>query len=138
MHTQARSTTFFLLVLVVVFLAGCGGDGGGSGGGSGGTEDKQGGQAAQGNKNAPEAKMALGTVKRVNYEKERVVLKPTQGEGLMTFGVKPQAKVTLDDKKAELADVKKGQQAQIEYVQTKDLKRARSLQLFSAEEEKKE
>lgn len=132
MHTKARSATF-LLVLLVFLLAGCGG-------GSGGTEDQQGGQqggqqegqADQSKKNAPETKIALGTVKRVNYEKERMVIRPSQGEGLMTFGVRPEARVTLDGEKAELKDVKQGQQAQIEYIQNNDLMRARSIQLFSA------
>lgn len=132
MHTKARSATF-LLVILVILLAGCGGGGGGGQDGQqegGADQDKKG--APEAGKNAPEAKIALGTVKRVNYEKERVVIRPSQGEGLMTFGVKPEARIMLGDEKVELADVKKGQQAQIEYIQNNKLKRASSLQLFAA------
>ncbi len=134
MHTKAQPATF-LLVILVILLAGCGGGDGGSGGGSGGEEDKQGGQADQAKKDAPETKIALGTVKRVNYEKERLVIRPSQGEGLMTFGIRQGARITVGDKEAELKDVKKGQQAQIEYIQKNELKRARSVQLFAAGEE---
>ena len=146
MHSRVRTATFFLVVLalVAVLLAGCGGGGGGQedqqgngkveGGGGQGGGGVQGKEGAQDGKVAPVTKIALGTVKRVNYGNRRVFLRPTKGEGLMIFKVMPDAKITLDGKEAELEDVKEGQNAQIEYIAKNERNRARSMTLFAAGE----
>lgn len=82
--------------------------------------------------------MALGTIKKVDPDRRRIALRPTaeaQGSERMIFIVrKEKAPITLDGKKAEMTDVKEGQQAQIEYVVRKWGNQARALQLFSRDE----
>jgi hypothetical protein len=134
-----RGSPVLLLLIVLILLAGCGGGeqsgNGGQGDGSSGGAKKQGGEAAK--KGVSATKIALGTVIRVNTEGEsrRLVLKPTtdeQSKRLMPFRVTKQATITLDDEKAELTDVKEGQQAQITYVVKNEHYRAREVKLFSA------
>jgi hypothetical protein len=137
-------TIFVLLSLV---LASCGGgeDQPGSGGQDGGNrardggapgEEGGGGEAVK--KKAPKVKSALGTVMTVNPDKRRIVLRPNseiQGGKRMFFKVTKKTEINLDDKEAELADAKRGQQAQIEYIAIKmvenERNRARVVQLFS-------
>lgn len=112
---------FFLIAAIVLtgFLAGCGG--GQSEGESGGAGEQEG-DAAK--KDAPETKTALGTIKSVKTESKKIVLNRTvvssdtgeRKEEPAPFKLTKQAKITLDNKPAELADVKEGQQAQITYV----------------------
>ena len=134
-----RGSPVLLLLVVLILLAGCGGgDQSGNGGqddGSPGGAKKQGGEAAK--KGAPATKIALGTVRRVNVEGEsrRLVLKPStneQSKKPIPFRITKQATITLDDEKAELADIKEGQQAQITYIVTNERYRAREVKLFSA------
>lgn len=111
----------FLIAVIVLagFLAGCGG--GQSEGESGGAGE-QGGDAAK--KDAPETKTALGTIRSVKTDSKKIVLNRTvvsgdtgeRKEERAPFKLTKQAKITLDNKPAELADVKAGQQAQITYV----------------------
>jgi hypothetical protein len=122
-----------LLVVLAVLLAGCGG-GGQSGDGSqdGGGAEQQGGEAA--NQPAPQKKIALGTIRSVNVEARRVVLEPSteqQGDGPLTFNVRKNAEISLDDQPAEMADIQSGQQAQIEYVTKKERNRAVAVRLIS-------
>lgn len=127
------STSFFVaLVLCAGFIAGCGG--GQSEDGS--QEQGDGGQGAE--KPLQEAKIALGTIQRVNTEAKRFTLEPAaeeQGKEPQAFKLTPQAKIKLGDKQAELADMEKGQQASVEYIVLKDLNRVRSVQLFEAGED---
>jgi hypothetical protein len=119
-----------LSVLLVGLVAGCGGGDQQQGGGE--KEQQDGGRAA--NVGESETKIALGTVRAVKPDKGRISLKPTverQGDGSLAFKVGENADITLDGRKAEIADVKGGQQAQIEYVGgEKGVGRATSVQLF--------
>jgi hypothetical protein len=141
MHSRRLSTALFLVVFILLtgLLAGCGGDdqsgNGGQGDGSSGGAKKQGGEAAK--KGMSATKMALGTVKRVNIEGEsrRLVLKPStdeQSKKPIPFRITKQATITLDDEKADLADIKEGQQAQVTYFVKNEHNRAREVKLFSA------
>lgn len=129
MHLRKPTLVPFFVVLVLCagFIAGCGG--GQSGGGS-----QEQGDGGQGEENPPqESKIALGTIQRVNTEAKRFTLEPSaeeQGEEPQAFKLTPQARITLGDKEAELADMEKGQQANVEYIVLKDLNRVRSVQLF--------
>jgi hypothetical protein len=137
-RTRIPSAALLLLVFML-FLAGCGGGGdqsgnGGSqdGGAPGGEEQQQGGAPQQGA--APAPKIALGTVVSVKPDKRKIFLRPTaevQGGERMTFKVRKNAEITLDDKAAEMADVKEGQEAQIQYVVKNEVNRARSVALIS-------
>lgn len=106
-------------ILLTGLLAGCGG--GQSEGESGGSGEQEG-DAAK--KDAPETKTALGTIKSVKTESKKIILNRTvvssgtgeRKEEPAPFKLTKQAKITLDNKPAELADVKEGQQAQITYV----------------------
>lgn len=134
MYPKRSPVVFFLVALVVCagLLAGCGG--GQSGDGS--QEQGDGGQNDQGGqKPAQESKIALGSVQAVNTEAKRFTVKSgaeQQGDEPIPFKITPQAKITLGGKKVELADMKKSQQVQVEYIVRKDLNRARSVQLFEA------
>ena len=147
MHPRRLSVMLFLtaIILLTGLLAGCGagdqsGNGGSQGGESGGAKEqggeaakKEGGEAAK--QLAPKGKIALGTVTRVRPEGRKMVLKPTTGEQQgaepMTFKIAKEATVTLDDKEAEVADIKEGQQAQITYVVRDELNLAREVTLIS-------
>ncbi len=70
-------------------------------------------------------------------ENKRFTLAPStdeQGKKSIAFKAIPDAKITLDGEEVELADMKKGQQAKVEYVVREKLgvpNRARVLELFS-------
>ena len=138
MHPRRPSTALFLVMIVLIagLLGGCGGGSDQSGSGS----QKNGGAKENGDKekkgNAPEKKIALGTIGFVNTETERFTVRPSteqQGEKPLIFKLAKKSRVTLGGKEAELGDMKKGQQAQVEYVVRNDHNRARSVKLFEAE-----
>jgi multidrug resistance efflux pump len=146
-HSKRPAKALFLIVAILLagLLIGCGGgqsDDGSQGGGK--EQDTAAGkkeQGATGKKKAPQAKIALGTIQKVtsrSSDKGKIVLRPTaevQGGEPMNFIVsKEKATVELNDKEADLADIKEGQQAQIEYVVRKWGNQARKVQLFSAGE----
>jgi hypothetical protein len=130
-----------VLVLLLGFLAGCGGDQSGSGdsqgGGQQGGGEQAGGQGGgQGDEAADEGpsqkKVALGSIESVQPDKRKVVLKPSfeaQGGDQITFNVRKNAEIRVNDQEAELSDIKPGQQAQIEYVTKNDVNRAVSVEI---------
>jgi len=144
MHPRGSSTALFLatIVLIVGLLMGCGGgdkSGSGSqqGGGAeqqGGASQKQGGAAkAKRGKNAPERKIALGTIGFINTETKRFTLHLStdeQGEKPVIFKLAKKGNITLGGKVAEFGDMKTGQQAQVGYVVRNDSNRALSVRLF--------
>ncbi|MEW6636029.1 MAG: hypothetical protein AB1425_04355 [Actinomycetota bacterium] len=142
---RSRTTLLFaLLFLLATLAAGCGGggnqlesgQGGDRNGDRGATSGEQGGEAA-GQEEGPERKIALGSIQNVNAGKKRLSLKPSseaQSRDPIPFKVAPNARITLDGERAELADVEKGQQAQIEYIVRGELgvpNRAVVIELFS-------
>jgi hypothetical protein len=149
MHPRGPSTTLFLAVIVLItgLLAGCGGgDQSGSGsqqdGGGNAEEDKNAPVKQDGNatkkqgKNAPKKKILFGVVKFVNPKTEGFSVRPTieeQGKKPVVFRLANDTSITLSGKEAELKDMKKGQQAQVEYVERNDRNRARTVRLFEAE-----
>jgi hypothetical protein len=147
-RTRVPAATLFSIALVLLlgFLAGCGGDqsgssesqGGGQQGGSeqgggeqaGGQGGEQGGEAAD--EGPAQAKIALGSIESVQPEKRKVVLKPSfeaQGGDQITFNVRKNAEIRVNDQEAELSDIKSGHQAQIEYVTKNDVNRAVSVEI---------
>ena len=141
MHTRGLSTVLFLatIVLIAGLLTGCGGgDQSGSGsqqdGGSKAEQD-QNAPKKQG-KNAPKKKILFGTVTFVNPKTEGFSVRPTideQGNKPVAFRLAKETSITLGGKEAKLEDMKKGQQAQVEYVERNGRNRARTIRLFEAE-----
>jgi hypothetical protein len=147
-RTRVPAATLFSIALVLLlgFLAGCGGDQSGSsesqgGGQQGGSEqgggEQAGGQGGEQGGDAPDegpaqAKIALGSIESVQPDKRKVVLKPSfeaQGGDQITFNVRKNAEIRVNDQEAELSDIKSGQQAQIEYVTKNDVNRAVSVEI---------
>jgi len=140
MNTRGLSTVLFLatIVLIAGLLAGCGGDDQ-SGSGSqqdGGSKAEQGKNApVKQDKNAPKKKILFGTVTFVNPKTEGFSVRPTideQGNKPVPFRLAKETSITLGGKEAKLEDMKKGQQAQVEYVERNERNRARSVRLFEA------
>ena len=136
MHLRGAlaATFFFLLCLFPVLLAGCGGgEGSGSGSQDGaGGGAKQNGEPAQKKGAPPEIKIGLGTIVRVDDEREVIILRPSVDEQgkIIRFKANQNTKFTLDDKEAELADLEKGQQAQIRYISRDGRSVARNVTAF--------
>ena len=140
MNTRGLSTVLFLatIVLIAGLLTGCGG-GDQSGSGSqqdGGSKAEQGENASKTRgKNAPKKKLLFGTVTFVNPKTEGFSVRPTideQGNKPVAFRLANETSITLGGKEAKLEDMKKGQQAQVEYVERNERNRARSVRLFEA------
>ena len=139
MHPRGLSTVLFLatIVLIAGLLTGCGG-GDQSGSGSqqdGGSRAEQGNNASKKRgKNAPK-KILFGTVMFVNPKTGGFSVRPTigeQGNKPVAFRLANETSITLGGKEAKLEDMKKGQQAQVEYVERNERNRARSVRLFEA------
>jgi hypothetical protein len=144
MRTRVSSATLFLIALVLL-LAGCGGGGDQSGNGGGEQQndeqaqngeqaqkggEEQGGEAAD--QGAPQLKIALGTIESVQPDSRTVVLKPSteiQGGEQMTFDVRKNAEISVNDQAADLADIEAGQQAQIQYITRQEENRALAVQV---------
>src|SRR5215210_9437305 len=132
MHQRGLSTVLFLatIVLIAGLLTGCGG---GNQTGSGSQQD--GGSKAEQGKNAPKKKILFGTVTFVNPKTEGFSVRPTideQGNKPVVFRLAKESSITLGGNEAKLEDMKKGQQAQVEYVERNERNRARSVRLFEA------
>ena len=133
MHLRGPSAALFFIVSIVLagLLAGCAGGGDQGGNGGSGSSEKQQGETTQAN--APQLKIALGRIVSVKSDRRKIVVRPSteqQGDRLV-FKVVDNAQISLDDQQAEMADVKEGQQAKVEYVSVNDQKRARVLELIS-------
>jgi hypothetical protein len=140
MHPRGLSTVLFLatIVLIAGLLTGCGG-GDQSGSGSqpdGGSKAEQSKNApVEQGENAPKKKILFGTVTFVNPKTEGFSVRPTideQGNKPVAFRLANETSITLGGKEAKLEDMKKGQQAQVEYVERNERNRARSVRLFEA------
>ena len=140
MHQRGLFKVLFLttIVSIAVLLAGCGGDQSGSGSqqdGGSNTESGKNAPVKQGG-NAPKKKILFGTVTFVNPKTEGFSVRPTiekQGKKPVVFRLANETSITLGGKAASLEDMKKGQQAQVEYVERNERNRARSVRLFEAD-----
>jgi len=150
-RNRVPAATLFLLVLLLGFLAGCGGDqsgsgesqgggqqggeqaGGGQGGAGQGGGEQAGGQGGEATDEGPsQAKVALGSIESVQPEDRKLVLKPAfeaQGGDQITFNVRKNAEIQVNDQPAELSELKQGQQAQVEYVTKNEVNRAVAVQV---------
>ena len=143
MRTRVPAATLFsiLLVLLLGFVAGCGGDQSGSGGSQGGGEqaggeqgDQAGGQQGGGAtvEGPAQAKVALGSIESVEPDSRKLVLKlafEAQGGEQITFNVRKNAEIQVNDQPAELSELQQGQQAQVEYVTKNEVNRAVAVQV---------
>jgi hypothetical protein len=138
MHQRGISTVLFLvtIVLIAASLTGCGGQSGSGSQQDGGSKAKQGKNApVKQGENAPKKKILFGTVAFVNPKTEGFSVRPTideQGNKPVAFRLAHETSITLGGKEAKLEDMKKGQQAQVEYVERNERNRARSVRLFEA------
>ncbi len=135
MYPREPSTALFLAMIVLIagLLSGCGGEQSGGGSQQGGSEAKQDENAPKKPKNAPAKKMLFGRVAFVNPKTEGFSVRPTidqQGKKPVVFRLAKEATITLAGKEAKLEDMKKGQQAQVEYLVRNERKRAVSVRLF--------
>jgi hypothetical protein len=143
-RTRAPAAMPFLILVLFLLgsLAACGGGGqSGDGGSQGGEQqgeqggDQQGGeqQAGQaGGGGRPQQKIALGTIESVDPESREVVLAPdfeAQGGDQITFKLRKNAVVRVNDQEAELSEVQQGQSAQVEYVTRDDVNRALAVEI---------
>jgi hypothetical protein len=140
MHQRGLSTVLFLATIISIagLLTGCGG-GDQSGSGSqqeGGSQAEQGENApVKQGKDAPKKKIVFGVVTFVNPKTEGFSVRPTideQGSKPVVFRLANETSITLDGNEAKMEDMKKGQQAQVEYVERNERNRARSVRLFEA------
>lgn len=119
------------VILLAGLLAGCGG-GEDQSGNRGGSQDGRASQQRAGGKQgpaaqnkAPRSKIVLGKITSVGPNE--VVLRPStavQSKGPTTFKIGPNTRIVVNGREAELADVKKGQDAQISYVGKNKRRRA--------------
>jgi hypothetical protein len=150
-RTRVPAAVPYLILLLFLLgsLVACGGGEGSGDGGSQGGEQQQGQQGGEqqeggqqqggeqqtgqaGGGGGPQQKIALGTIESVDPEKREVVLKPgfeAQGGDQITFNVRKNAEVRVNDQEAELADVQSGQSAQVEYVTRNEVNRATAVEI---------
>jgi hypothetical protein len=137
MHQRVLFTVLFLATIVLILVTGCGDQSGSRSQQDGGSQAEQGENApVKQGKNAPKKKIVFGTVTFVNPKTEGFSVRPTieeQGKKPVVFRLANQTSITLDGSEAKLEDMKKGQQAQVEYVERNERNRARSVRLFEAD-----
>jgi hypothetical protein len=143
-RTSAPAAMPFLILVLFLLgsLAACGGGQSGDGGSQGGEQQgeqvgdqqdggqQQGGQAGGGGR--PQQKIALGTIEGVDPESREVVLAPdfeAQGGEQITFKLRKNAVVRVNDQEAELSEVQQGHSAQVEYVTRDDVNRALAVEI---------
>ncbi len=117
-----------MATIVLILITSCGG-----GDQSGNGSQQDGGSQAEQGQNAPKKKVVFGTVTFVNPKTEGFSVRPTieeQGKKPVVFRLANESSITLDGNEAKLEDMKKGQQAQVEYVERNERNRARSVRLF--------
>ncbi len=142
MHQRGITTALLLVTIVFILIAGCGDQSGSGSQQDGGSQTEQGQNAPkkqdenaskkQG-ENAPKKKVVFGTVTFVNPKTEGFSVRPTieeQGNKPVVFRLANETSITLDGNEAKMEDMKKGQQAQVEYVERNERNRARSVRLF--------
>ena len=76
---------------------------------------------------APVTRTAAGEIRVVRPDRRKIILR--QGETVESFKVAQNATITIDGQDAELADVKEGQQAQIQYFVQDGINRASSVKI---------
>jgi Cu/Ag efflux protein CusF len=76
---------------------------------------------------APVTRTAAGEIRVVKPDRRKIILR--QGETVESFKVAQNATITIDGQDAELADVKEGQQAQIQYFVQDGINRASSVKI---------
>ena len=137
MHQRVLFTVLFLATMVLILITGCGDQSGSRSQQDGGSQAEQGENApVKQGKNAPKKKILFGVVKFVNPKTEGFSVRPTieeQGKKPVVFRLAGETSITLSGKQAKLEDMKKGQQAQVEYVERNGRNRARTVRLFEAE-----
>ena len=95
-------------------------------------DEKNEAQSVKVTKQPPVAKTAAGEIKKVKLDRKKIWLKPSseeQGETVMTFKLTQDATVMQNGQDAELADVKAGQQAEIQYFAQDGINRADSVKI---------
>ena len=138
MHHRGLTKVLFLATIVFIagLLTGCGDQSGSGSQQDGGSKAEQGNNASnKRGKSGTKKKILFGTVKFVNPKTEGFSVRPTideQGNKPVAFRLANKTSITLGGKEAKLEDMKKGQQAQVEYVERNERNRARSVRLFEA------
>lgn len=127
---RRRSLMAFSLVvfMLVMLLGGCSGQSNDESQDNASTERAQ---EQRGGQTGLETKTAIGRV--VRAEDRRFVVRSATGEEdgqRMVFITTKNARITLNGQEASLADIKKGQQAQVKYYVRNDRNRAREVVLF--------
>jgi hypothetical protein len=118
--------SFSVFLVLAVTVAGCGG----------GEESQGQGEGAAERRDTLDVKIALGRIATVDAEARRFSLRATTGEGgddterIIFKLVKKNAEITLGGEEAEIEDMERGQQAQVEYIVRKDRNLARTIELF--------
>jgi hypothetical protein len=137
MHQRVLFTVLFLATIVLILITGCSDQSGSGSQQDGGSQAEQGENApVKQGKNAPKKKIVFGTVTFVNPKTEGFSVRPTieeQGKKPVVFRLANETSITLDGNEAKLEDMKKGQQAQVEYVKRNERNRARSVRLFETD-----
>ena len=75
----------------------------------------------------PAAKTAAGQIATVDPDRRKITLR--QGETVLSFKVAQTATITLNGQNAELADLKAGQQAEVQYFVQDGINRASSVKI---------
>ena len=147
-----QKSSYVLLVavcaLLLGFATGCGGGGDESGSqqeNGSGSQQQEGGSRAGGETSGAQAdgtggedgsaenKTALGVIGSVKLDNDRFTLRPSGDGERMVFKLRENTRIELDGREVKPADIRQGQQAQIQYVVRNERNVARVVTLFSAE-----
>jgi Cu/Ag efflux protein CusF len=76
------------------------------------------------------AKKVTGEIKKVNLDTKKIWVRPSsEQDKIISFKILPGATIMVNSQNAELADLKAGQQAQIQYFIKEGINRARSVKV---------